>query len=177
MIPSPGRGAQCSLTYRRKLAGRWSRGGGCTRPRRRGRRRRRRRQATSPSAESCDNCSQYKQLASSFRKKKSDDGDAEMGWGGASGSPSPPGHHGCASAARVAAGITPPSRSPFSILPSLFPMQLPDCHLSRLALGVGKIYREPRTEPKLPRTGTEGTGTEKVRFPFGSMIRGTEVSQ
>ena len=35
----------------------------------------------------------------------------------------------------------------------------------------------PRTEPKLSRTGTEGNGTEKVRFPFGSMIRGTEVSQ
>ena len=41
-----------------------------------------------------------------------------MGWGGASGSPSPPGHHGCASAARVAAGIriTPPSRSASSCL-------------------------------------------------------------
>ena len=49
--------------------------------------------------------------------------------------------------------------------------------LDLLAIGVGKIYREPRTEPKLPRTGTEGTRTEKVRFPFGSMIIGIEVSQ
>ena len=41
---------------------------------------------------------------------------------------------------------------------------------SSLLLGLGKKTREPRTEPKLPRTDTEGTGTEEVRFLFGSMI-------
>ena len=39
-----------------------------------------------------------------------------------------------------------------------------------LGIGLGKKTREPRTEPKLPRTDTEGTGTEEVRFLFGSMI-------
>ena len=41
---------------------------------------------------------------------------------------------------------------------------------SRRRVGLGKKTREPRTEPKLPRTDTEGTGTEEVRFLFGSMI-------
>ena len=43
--------------------------------------------------------------------------------------------------------------------------------------GLGKIYREPRTEPNLPRTGTESTGTEEVRFCFSSQLSGTEVYQ
>jgi hypothetical protein len=42
--------------------------------------------------------------------------------------------------------------------------------LGFLEVGLGKKTREPRTDPKLPRTGIEGTGTEEVRFLFGSML-------
>ena len=35
-------------------------------------------------------------------------------------------------------------------------------------LGLGKINREPRTEPKKPRTETERTGTENFGSMFGS---------
>ena len=33
-----------------------------------------------------------------------------------------------------------------------------------IRVGLGKKTREPRTEPNIPRTETEGTGTEEVRF-------------
>jgi hypothetical protein len=47
---------------------------------------------------------------------------------------------------------------------------LADGRMVGCRFGLGKKTREPRIEPKLPRTDTEGTGTEEVRFLFGSMI-------
>ena len=46
-----------------------------------------------------------------------------------------------------------------------------------LQVGLGKINREPRTEPKEPRIGTERTRTENFGSLFGSHFSGTELTR
>jgi hypothetical protein len=44
-------------------------------------------------------------------------------------------------------------------------------------VALDKINREPRTEPKEPRIGTERTGTENFGSLFGSHFSGTELTR
>ena len=44
-----------------------------------------------------------------------------------------------------------------------------------LQAGLGKINREPRTEPKIPRTETKSTDTENFGSLFSSHLSGTEI--